>query len=627
MRFRGNPLWFLLAWACLLAALALLTTTEDYRRSVWLSLVLLALVWLFRFMHSGRLIRVTNLEAPMILFMGSAALATWISYDQRTAFLQITRMAAAISLFYSIIESNTFVQKLIGFGYVIASAGLAVYWPLQHNFTAEPSKFGWITELGRQINSAIPSFQWTGLTGPSIHNNVAAGVLALAAPFGAWFTIDWAKKKQSFLSVLAGLLTLVALAGLLMTASRGAWLSLAGAGVMVALMLFQRRVFPTPRKKILFWSFIALSGISTLLLVASTVGFDTVVGKIPDPGGSLQSRTALWRQGLNIIRDYPITGIGLRSFWMVHAVYYLLIHVPFIAHAHNTYLQIWIEQGVLGAAALLWGAVVVLSWLWKALSQSSDLSLAWAGWAGIFLLAFHGFIDVVFYIERTLPLVGFALAYAWLAVPAAEPHDQESKPVSLFRWVGVSLMILLFGAGVLFYRTLLSAWYSNYSAVLQSRLELSRYDPNHFDPMTLDRVREETDLSQVVACYEEALKWNPRNITALHRLSQIDLSLGKYTQATQYAQTAWNLGFRDEVTRLTMGDALVVQGEPEKVPQIEMNLSWAQARLLFQGYYRYWVKHEYNHAVDAFQAALLLDPQDSSAADWLVKAKQKLTSP
>jgi hypothetical protein len=72
---------------------------------------------------------------------------------------------------------------------------------------------------------------------------------------------------------------------------------------------------------------------------------------VPRAGRRL-SRIALWRDSLPLIQDYFFTGSGLGATAMIYATYAYLLHVPYLYHAHNLYVQIALEQGV--PALLAW---------------------------------------------------------------------------------------------------------------------------------------------------------------------------------------------------------------------------------------------------------------------------------
>ena len=66
-------------------------------------------------------------------------------------------------------------------------------------------------------------------------------------------------------------------------------------------------------------------------------------------------RLDLYRQSLWLIRDYAFTGVGLGGqFALALSRYVLLIQVPYLTYLHNLYLEVWLQQGLIGAAAWVW---------------------------------------------------------------------------------------------------------------------------------------------------------------------------------------------------------------------------------------------------------------------------------
>ena len=75
-------------------------------------------------------------------------------------------------------------------------------------------------------------------------------------------------------------------------------------------------------------------------------------------------RLNYWADSLKIIKVYPWTGTGLGNFNLTYARY-----------AHNSYLQIWAEMGILGIIAFLWLIITVLKSGLKNLYLDSESQL------------------------------------------------------------------------------------------------------------------------------------------------------------------------------------------------------------------------------------------------------------
>ncbi len=331
----------------------------------------------------------------------------------------------------------------------------------------------------------------------------------------------------------------------------------------------------------------------------------------------------LWRDSLALIRDYLFTGCGLGAFPMVYSAYGILIHVPFLTHIHNTFLEIWIEQGVLGALALLWMGGVALIWAWRALSSARVSLWGQVGLAALCVVVLHGVFDCAFYVTRTLPLLGLGLGYAGAAVRHVEPGAWRLGP-RLRRALGWSAgAVLLVGAG-LGHRQLLGAWYANLGAAAQAQAELGVYDPDHFGDLTLDRVRQTVGLERAEMAFGQALRWDAGNVTARQRLGMIAASRGEDEAAWAWLQPLWDGGRRDDVTRLLVGDVLAARGEVEAAAAAVRGLPWAGDRLMWQAWYRYWTNEDYARTVYACAAVLGLSPQNKQAADLRARAEARL---
>jgi O-antigen ligase len=627
-----------LEWTMLLIGLGLISVTEAFRlyTLVGLALLLGAFALLAVQRHSWRL--QTWIAIPGFVFLFSAALATVISYNRGPAFLQFVRFAAAGVLFFAIAgrkirtddpnsDQREAELRWIGIGILALAAGLAVYWPLHQDYSSATDKIFLITNILQWIPAHLPP-----VPGPDIQSNVAAGTLILAVPLGFGLIADARRRKAFTEAVLEATGVAIVLSGLFLTGSRGAWGGLAVAPGVAVLVLVQQRWFNTAEKRIAFWIIVGLGGLALIGALTFTGYSDRLVGQIPDPTGALQSRTTLWSEGIDLIHDYIFTGSGLMSVPRVFAIYELLIAVPFMSHLHNLYLEVWLEQGVLGEIALVSVLGMAVSWAWKALTDmkkpysGTQAILGWAGLAGVLAIAVHGLVDVVFYVERTVPLVGLILGYAYLASPLPDATvSRRSEQRHRLIW-GTAIILSLQVISLPFYRQILSAFYANIGAVEQTRMEMSVYDPDNFQNDSLDQVRQRLKLEGVQVLFRKSLSLNPNNRVALLRLGDIALSYQDETEAQKALQADWDAGYRDNRTRLLYGDLLVMQGQVQAAASIQKGVPWAVGRLSGQAWYRYWVNNDFRRALDAWKTVLLLEPSNQNASYWSEQAVQQMNA-
>ncbi|HVQ38246.1 MAG TPA: O-antigen ligase family protein, partial [Pyrinomonadaceae bacterium] len=232
------------------------------------------------------------------------------------------------------------VRTITIFGFLLAVFGLT------QSFTT--SKVYWIREL--------PQSQPFG---PFINRHHFAGYmeLAMALPLGLLFSGSLEKEKR-FIYLFAVILMSVAL---IMTNSRGGLISLiAEILFLVAVAGFRRRTTrrKSSEKSSRIKSAVVRAGLA-FVLVVSVLGAVTMLGG--ESGltrllGSLNTddpttgRAHFWSVTVDIIKTHPILGIGLGAFSVVYTGYDSRNGLFRLEQAHNDYLQVLSDGGIVGAA-------------------------------------------------------------------------------------------------------------------------------------------------------------------------------------------------------------------------------------------------------------------------------------
>jgi O-antigen ligase len=206
-----------------------------------------------------------------------------------------------------------------------------------------------------------------------------------------------------FVAIGAGVTTLA----LIFSWSRGAWLGLAaGAAVLV---LF----WPTKR-----WRGLTLVGLVVALFflgirfnlapasVTNRIGtfsedlrFGDVRGvDINDANYAVLERLAHWQAALEMARHQPWLGVGFGNYEAAYPAFALINWPDALGHAHNYYLNLLAETGVVGLAAYLffwaavfWQTLTVLGQLkWPERGIALGLLAAWVA------LATHHLVDKLY---------------------------------------------------------------------------------------------------------------------------------------------------------------------------------------------------------------------------------------
>ena len=202
--------------------------------------------------------------------------------------------------------------------------------------------------LDRVITAGVPR-----LRGIYESPNNLAFVLERTIPLLVGLAVAW---KGSALGRAATAVAAGASVVLILTFSRGAWLAAVAATALLGLP--QLRRLPVKRRVL---------GLGAVLIpvaaLAALVGADrlSILFRTGDRSGV--SRVWLWDSAIEMIRDFPLFGVGPDNF-LYHYAAYLRPEAwrePHMSHPHNLLLDNWLSSGVFGALAII--AVLVIFYL------------------------------------------------------------------------------------------------------------------------------------------------------------------------------------------------------------------------------------------------------------------------
>jgi len=123
------------------------------------------------------------------------------------------------------------------------------------------------------------------------------------------------------------------------------------------------------------------------------------IGSLEDSSNAY--RITIWIAALRMIKDYWLSGVGLglTAFSRVYRDY--MIAGASAIHAHNLYLEICLELGIVGLFALLWMVFRGFSEALTCVETNHRISYIVAGIvAALAGHLFHGLFDYVWYSPR-----------------------------------------------------------------------------------------------------------------------------------------------------------------------------------------------------------------------------------
>jgi O-antigen ligase len=102
-------------------------------------------------------------------------------------------------------------------------------------------------------------------------------------------------------------------------------------------------------------------------------------------------RFVLWRAAAALFKSRPVTGIGADNFRLQYGPAAHLSGADARVHSNNTYIELLVGMGLVGAVALVWLARAAAEGVWRALGAATGLELGVA--AAVAAIAVHGLVD------------------------------------------------------------------------------------------------------------------------------------------------------------------------------------------------------------------------------------------
>jgi O-antigen ligase len=311
-------------------------------------------------------------------------------YSTRLVIVQIMTLLVFFAASLVFIDTphrlRIIVRTIAIFGFLLAIFGMT------QSFTS-PTKVYWVRELAQST-----------AFGPFINRHHFAGYmeLALAIPLGLLFSGAIAGEKKLLYIFAVGMMGVA----LILTNSRGGIISLVSEIVFLVVVIglrskSHRRGTDDKRKRVRGNIARAILAFTLIIgLVGATLFFggeqalSRFVGSVntEDP---TTGRAHFWNITLDIIRAHPLIGTGLGAFGVVYTRYDTHNGLFRLEQAHNDYLQVLSDGGIIGAVLGLF-FILALFRMGLQRRESGDefrRGVATGALAGCFAVLVHSFFD------------------------------------------------------------------------------------------------------------------------------------------------------------------------------------------------------------------------------------------
>jgi O-antigen ligase len=148
--------------------------------------------------------------------------------------------------------------------------------------------------------------------------------------------------------LLLGLASLLMLIALVFTYTRGAWIGFLAGLIFIGVLRSRKTLF------------ISLGAIILIVVTPAIFPHSSVsrrAASIFNPAST--DRLSMWKSSLKIVKDYPLTGVGWKGFRKIYPEY-ISPGTYRSPHAHNNFLNVAVESGMLGLGIFLWLLIIIL---------------------------------------------------------------------------------------------------------------------------------------------------------------------------------------------------------------------------------------------------------------------------
>lgn len=341
------------------------------------------------------------------VFAAAAALSAFSAYSFSTWLTEFLKWAQILVLIVLIMDvSEQRAWEWIVFGLVTSALVNAVLGIFQF--------FGGSGAEHLLINDS--NFRAFGTFGQP---NPFGGFMGLITPIAAAAALGYLQRAWNvyrtnrvlpyrllFAVLFYALSTLILAVALLMSWGRGAWLAF-GVSMMVLVAIAPRKLWHGIALVTAALALVGLAWASGRLPASiverinsatqETFSFTDVRGVDINPlNYALYERLAHWQAAINMATAYPFLGVGLGNYEIAYPDFRLMYWKYPLGHAHNYYLNVFAETGIIGFIGYLvmWVGIITATWNVSRRQPDPLARLIAAGFMGTWsYLAVHSLTD------------------------------------------------------------------------------------------------------------------------------------------------------------------------------------------------------------------------------------------
>jgi O-antigen ligase len=403
--YGASPPWWEAYFECAVFALMGLRAIEALLGGSWRMSGLSLLIPLFALIIFAFIQTIPIRNAANVAIKG----AEWrtISADSYETWRFVLKVLALVLAGEMLLRYTSSQQRLLALINVIVGVGVA------------SALFGILrqTTQGNTPGFILPYLIPNQGYGQFINYNHFAFLMEMALGLVLGLIVGGGIPQERLLTYLA--LPVPVVTALVLSNSRGGIFSLLSQLIFIALFFSAVRPWRESlegRRSVAAWlwhigtSLITRTLLALCLIVVATVGIvwmggDPLIKRMEALSREINTgdsdtrdnvrRIEIWQATWNLVKDYPIFGVGFSGYWAAIPAYHNASGQSTPQQAHNDYLEVLASGGIFGAAIMAWFVIVLIRRALKRLRSPDSFRRAacFGALCGLFGVGIHSFFD------------------------------------------------------------------------------------------------------------------------------------------------------------------------------------------------------------------------------------------
>lgn len=497
-------------------------------------------LWLIFRIRRNKGLPTTALNIPLFAVMGVWFISAITSIDPRMAFEHIWFPVTHIILFFVVVD---YFQR--GRGKIIME--IFFFTVMIVIFLTGLELASWYFGLGLLPGTEVGWNDVSILIPPYLPKvSMALGISTLVAGFttpALFVTATWAyTARHKVHRRILWVITFLLLITLILTFSRGGLLAfLGGLAVFIIIRAIQHPALTSRLSS--KW----IGGIGGSIAMAALIGFVAIT--LPfGIGVSDKGRVDMWQSAVKITLDHPLTGVGPGLFGRAHRDYRdPLVSRDKLASAHNAYLNLSSETGLLGILVGAWLGYTLIKASWQTWKQAKGRNqhLRVEGlFAALSVLAVHSTIDVFTITPINLVIIVIVAYLVTGHRSILDPlPDGQTKPA-----YALIAIVLLYGGILINWDRAQGLFQASFGQPYAEALELTQ-EAQTIDPylnlyrlheafLLGNRANDPESIDNAINAYETILELEPTWTIGWINLAALELERGNELQPLEYLAIA-----------------------------------------------------------------------------------------